>query len=176
MTEYTTIRVRVSRATSLKLAAAARHHGCSSSQLLRLMLSKVLHDEPPVASTVKPASAEKIQLNVQLTQDEHSALCAAAASEGLRRTEWVVKLIRATLTRKPQFNRAELDALMESNRQIAAIGRNLNQIARNINMDPNASRSVTVERIRELLAEIDEHQVEVRMLTDASLNRWSTSS
>jgi hypothetical protein len=30
------------------------------------------------------------------------------------------------------------DALMESNRQLAAIGRNLNQIARHLHFNPNA--------------------------------------
>ncbi len=159
MNEYETIRARVSRETKLKFAAAAQRHGCrSEAQLLRLMLDKVLHtEETPALSPTRKSRSAGIQVNVLLTAEEHQLLTAAATGEGLRRTEWIVKLIRATLLRQPQFNRTEVDALAESSRQLAAIGRNLNQIARTLNMDPNASRSVTVERVETLSADIKRH-------------------
>ncbi|MFP6557100.1 plasmid mobilization relaxosome protein MobC [Paraburkholderia sp. B3] len=113
-------------------------------------------------------------MNIQLTSEENSLVCAAASTEGLRRTEWIVKLIRATLLRQPQFNRAEIDALAESSRQLAAIGRNLNQIARTLNLDPNASYQVTVDLIAELSADIKQHCMEVGAMTDASVNRRET--
>lgn len=175
MTEYMTIRARVSRETKDKFAAAARRHGCrSEAQLLRLMLDKVLQAEPqPVMCRVRNPGTSGTQVNVLLTTEEHQSLSVAASEEGLRRTEWIVKLIRATLFQQPQFNRAEVDALSESSRQLAAIGRNLNQIARTLNTEPNASRSVTVERIEALSAEIKAHCALVAELTDASINRRS---
>ncbi|WP_176039135.1 plasmid mobilization protein [Burkholderia multivorans] len=175
MNEYETIRARVSRETKLKFAAAAQRHGCrSEAQLLRLMLDKVLQTEekPPLPPKRQSRSA-RTQVNVLLTSEEHQLLTAAATGEGLRRTEWIIKLIRATLLRQPQFNRTEVDALAESSRQLAAIGRNLNQIARTLNMDPNASRSVTVERVETLNAEIKRHCALVAELTDASISRRS---
>lgn len=175
MNEYETIRARVSRETKLKFAAAAQRHGCrSEAQLLRLMLDKVLQtDEKPVLPPTRKSRGAGAQVNVLLTSEEHQLLTAAATVEGLRRTEWIVKLIRTTLLRQPQFNRTEVDALAESSRQLAAIGRNLNQIARTLNMDPNASRSVTVERVETLSAEIKRHCALVAELTDASINRRS---
>ncbi|KVF13231.1 MULTISPECIES: plasmid mobilization relaxosome protein MobC [Burkholderia] len=175
MNEYETIRARVSRETKLKFAAAAQRHGCrSEAQLLRLMLDKVLHtEEKPALSPTRKSRSAGTQVNVLLTSEEHQLLTAAATGEGLRRTEWIVKLIRATLLRQPQFNRTEVDALAESSRQLAAIGRNLNQIARTLNMDPNASRSVTVERVETLSAEIKRHCALVAELTDASISRRS---
>ncbi|MBB3260381.1 antitoxin component of RelBE/YafQ-DinJ toxin-antitoxin module [Paraburkholderia bannensis] len=176
MNEYETIRARVSRETKLKFAAAAQRHGCrSEAQLLRLMLDKVLQTEE-MKSALPPTRKSRnagTQVNVLLTFEEHQLLTAAATGEGLRRTEWIVKLIRATLLRQPQFNRTEVDALAESSRQLAAIGRNLNQIARTLNMDPNASRSVTVERVETLSAEIKRHCALVAELTDASISRRS---
>ncbi|MBR8203794.1 plasmid mobilization relaxosome protein MobC [Burkholderia vietnamiensis] len=138
------------------------------------MLDKVLHtEEKPALSPTRKSRSAGIQVNVLLTSEEHQLLTAAATGEGLRRTEWIVKLIRATLLRQPQFNRTEVDALAESSRQLAAIGRNLNQIARTLNMDPNASRSVTVERVETLSAEIKRHCALVAELTDASISRRS---
>lgn len=132
----------------------------------------VTEEKPALPPTRKSRSAGT-QVNVLLTSEEHQLLTAAARGEGLRRTEWIVKLIRATLLRQPQFNRTEVDALAESSRQLAAIGRNLNQIARTLNMDPNASRSVTVERVETLSAEIKRHCALVAELTEASISRRS---
>ncbi len=74
--------------------------------------------------------------------------------------------------RQPQFNAAETEALIQSNRQLAAIGRNLNQLAKTLNLDPNASYQVTVESIEALTADIKEHRRAVASMVQSNLNRW----
>jgi galactokinase len=90
----------------------------------------------------------------------------------LPRTTWIVNLVRVHAFKEPQFVAAEIDALMESNRQLAAIGRNLNQIARNLNLDLNASYQVTLEAIEALAKDIKSHRGKVAALMEANLNRW----
>ena len=78
---------------------------------------------------------------------------------------------RATLTRQPQFGMRELDALGESNYQLLAIGRNLNQIAKRLN--EGLPETVTVQHIEKLRKVIEQHTEVVSKAMRASLERWS---
>ncbi|MFP3709699.1 plasmid mobilization relaxosome protein MobC [Paraburkholderia sp. SIMBA_009] len=168
----------VSEETKAKFAAAAMRYGCANeAQFLRVMVDRVLGEEqpaPPKPSLVE--RAKRAQVNIGLTPDENHRVAELAAKQGVNRTTWIVNLIRAQTLREQQFSPAELDALMESNRQLAAVGRNLNQIARNLNLDLNASRSVTVEAIETIASEIKQHRRRVSALMDANLNRWGIES
>ncbi|KVE37235.1 hypothetical protein WS68_03205 [Burkholderia sp. TSV86] len=172
------LRTYVSEETKAKFAAAATKHGyANEAQLLRVVIDRVLGDEPaPPPRPVREAKPKRAQINIGLTPDEHYQVELRARQQGVNRTTWIVNLIRAHILREPQFSTAELDALMESNRQIAAIGRNLNQIARNINMDPNAMRSVTLEAIETLVADLKQHRAHVARVMDTNLDRWGLDS
>lgn len=168
----------VSEETKAKFAAAAKANGyANEAQLLRVMVDRALGNDP--APEPKPpllGQAKRVQTNIGLTPDENHRVAELAAKQGVNRTTWIVNLIRAQTLREQQFSPAELDALMESNRQLAAIGRNLNQIARNLNLDLNAGRSVTVEAIETIAGEIKQHRRKVSTLMDANLNRWGIDS
>ncbi|WP_041373121.1 plasmid mobilization relaxosome protein MobC [Xanthomonas citri] len=84
---------------------------------------------------------------------------------------WGVDAIRAGLTGEPQFGTKEVDALGESNYQLLAIGRNLNQIARRLNEGKSAR--VTVEQIKMLADRIDQHTKKVADAIRASQERWN---
>lgn len=64
----------------------------------------------------------------------------------------------------------EIDALGESNYQLLAIGRNLNQISRKMN--EGHYKPITVERIEALRQLIDKHTDTVSKAIRASLKRW----
>ena len=84
---------------------------------------------------------------------------------------WIIDAIRAGLTHEPQFGMAEIDALGESNYQLLAIGRNLNQVAKAMN--EGRRDSVTIESIELLRATIQAHTKKVSDAIRASLERWS---
>ncbi|MNN88173.1 Bacterial mobilization protein (MobC) [compost metagenome] len=84
---------------------------------------------------------------------------------------WIIDAIRAGLTHEPQFGMSEIDALGESNYQLLALGRNLNQIARRLN--EGNYEPVTVQRIEALSRIIDKHTDLVSSAIRASLERWS---
>ena len=83
----------------------------------------------------------------------------------------MIDMIRAGLTQEPQFGMKEIDALGESNYQLLAIGRNLNQVAKSMN--EGRRDSVTIESIRRLTAIIDAHTDKVSDAMRASLERWN---
>ncbi|WP_243637442.1 plasmid mobilization relaxosome protein MobC [Parashewanella curva] len=66
----------------------------------------------------------------------------------------------------------ETDALKESNRQLAAIGRNLNQIARVLNIEFRHSDKITAEMIELLVDRIDQHSTKVEDLIQQGHKRW----
>ncbi len=168
------IQTRVSEEVREAFRAAAQDHGTNETQFLRLIIERVLKMQSGGAAPIAKPSGKRVQINVGLNADEAEQVVEAANGAGLSRVEWIVKLIRANVLRRPQFNTAEVDVLIESNRQLAAIGRNLNQIAKTLNLDPNASYQVTVDAIQSLIADIKQHRRTVAGLLDANLNRWGT--
>ena len=84
---------------------------------------------------------------------------------------YVVDAVRAALTQEPQFGMAEVEALGQSNYQLQAIGRNLNQMARRLNADQPGSPSIAA--LERLAAKIDAHTEIVQAAMRASLERWN---
>ena len=78
----------------------------------------------------------------------------------------------ATLSKEPVLTDAEVNALRGSNRELAAIGRNLNQIARALNVEFRDSDKLNKELIDRLLEQIDGHRDKVSNLIDRNMNRW----
>jgi hypothetical protein len=96
-----------------------------------------------------------------------------AEKEGCSLQTWVVNVVRATLTRQPQVGMRELETLGESNYQLLAIGRNLNQIAKRLN--EGAPEQLTLREIRELKQQIDAHTGAVARAIRASVERWTVA-
>ncbi|MDF5835096.1 plasmid mobilization relaxosome protein MobC [Pseudomonas syringae] len=128
--------------------------------------------EPKTYSQTKPTPEKepKIRFEILLTPSEKAALTERAEVERCSQRRWVVDAIRAGLTNEAQFGMSEIEALGESNYQLLAIGRNLNQIARKLNEgDPYP---IQKELIKGLSAIIDRHTHVVSSAIRASLERW----
>lgn len=112
----------------------------------------------------------KLRFEILLTTSEKAAINERATFERCSVRRWIVDAIRAGLTHEPQFGMPEIDALGESNYQLLAIGRNLNQISRKLN--EGHYEPITVERIEALRQLIDKHTDTVSKAIRASLERW----
>lgn len=113
----------------------------------------------------------KERFEVVLTVSEKKALRERADVERCSMRRWVVDAIRAGLTREPQFGMREVEALGQSNYQLIAIGRNLNQIARRMNA--GKLHTIELETVRELSEQIAAHTASVNDAIRASLERWN---
>jgi hypothetical protein len=117
-----------------------------------------------------PDESPKRRLEFRLTASERQALAERAEKEGMTPQQWLVGLVRANLIARPQFGMSELGALGESNYQLLAIGRNLNQIAKHLNEGlPEQVTPSTIERLR---AEIRAHVEAVSKIMRSNLERW----
>ncbi len=70
------------------------------------------------------------------------------------------------MTHQPQFTMEATQALWESSRQLRAIGRNLNQVARKLKADRDVD--LKLEQIEKLTASIQKHTERVATLLDES--------
>lgn len=130
--------------------------------------------EPAVMSATKTVDrAPKKAVKLLLTQDEHAALSAIAEDRECSVQFWIVSLVRAALTRGITVGGKELQAIGESNYQLMAIGRNLNQIARQINADAARNLHHVTPRMIEVLAgKLEEHCKLVHAVVRANSHRW----
>jgi hypothetical protein len=125
---------------------------------------------------------------VPLTADEAQTVAARAKEEGMTVPRWIVSLIRAHLSGRPQLGTPSLDALRQSNLELQALGRSLNQIARALNaisdhleqgrvdQAAEALRQQRGDEIRRLISElksrIDGHLPVVSTVLTQNVERW----
>ena len=127
------IQCRVSPTTKAALRVAAERQQLTESALLKRMLDLVLNSAgapDSVAATVTDQPARQARLYVRLTASDHQLLLERATARCLAPTTYASNLLRAHLRTLTPIPEAELRAIRQSTRELAAVGRNLNQIAR----------------------------------------------
>lgn len=116
------------------------------------------------------------EIHVRLAEHEEREVALRAKRDGTTRPGWVRKVVRAALHRSPQFSEREELALLESNRELAALGRNINQIAHQLNISLNAADLVNAQLLRDLDATIQAHRDKVYALINANWGRYGDGS
>lgn len=121
----------------------------------------------------EPVSEKKVPIELRFTISERAAIAKIATAEGFTANAWIVALVRANLTNQPQFGKMEIEALGESNHQLLAIGRNLNQIAKVL----NAAKGQDItqydrELVEELAAAVRRHVTKVGDALRSCIYRW----
>lgn len=145
--------------------------GAAIKEAIEQQLAKAeANPQPKTYRQTESVKEPKERFEILLTVSEKSAVKERAITERCSMRRWIVDAIRTGLTHEPQFGMSEIDALGESNYQLLALGRNLNQIARRLN--EGHYEPITVERIDALSRLIDKHTDVVSDAIRASLERW----
>lgn len=146
----------IPEALKARFKVACKENNTRMSDVVISLLRKVVGDDS--VSDERVANRER-KLTLRLTQGEVEMLLDRQIQENDSvRTITAVNALRRGLDARPVLNGELVKALRESNRELAAIGRNLNQVARAINTDPRLGESVRYEAIQELVGKIDEHR------------------
>jgi mobilization protein MobC len=130
------INCRVTSQTKTLARALAERQGITESALLKELLEGALRTaslgEPPA-----PAPPERVNRNARLTMrlkpDDWMLLKERAQARRMPSATYVSLLVRSHLRAMTPLPKAEYIALKQSVAELAAIGRNLNQIARAVN-------------------------------------------
>ena len=109
----------------------ARETDGGTSAALRRLIVVAIDGRPP--SQPKGVGTGK-QVGVRLRPSELEALSSAAEARGCTPANWLRSLALVHLQRRPQWNTVEIEMLREVFRELRAIGNNVNQIARALNL------------------------------------------
>jgi hypothetical protein len=130
------VAARMTTEKKQRFAAMAHNRGLSESSLLNKLIDGALVIAPPIdpitSQDVRPLPATG-KVSVRLRPDDLMLLRERAKGRELPAGTYVSLLVRAHLRSLTPLPTAEFAALRQSLLQVAAIGRNLNQIARALN-------------------------------------------
>jgi hypothetical protein len=122
---------------------------------------------------VSPSLERKRRIVLRFTESELTSIQNVSCKSGYKNSQqWIVAAIRSWLTGRAHFGDAEINALAQSNYQLAAVGRNLNQIARKLNSEPDIS-AYRVDAIEDIIRHIKQHTAEVSSLIRMNIERWN---
>lgn len=172
--------VRLPPGVKARFAAHCARVGTTSSAAIRTAVTAEVADVeqtdtaapvPAARSVEVPDEGPKSAVRLWLTPTEREAVDGQVEHAGGSRASWIVRAVRGALTAEPQLGDEELRVLGESNRELLAIGRNLNQIARRLN-ERQKQQSVEAEMLERLSRQIHEHVDQVHQVMRANRERW----
>ena len=170
------IQCRVSQATKAALRSAAQRQGVTESALLKRMLELVLQTVDavePDALVNAIRSARAARLYVRLTVGDRQLLSERSKARCLAPATYVSNLLRAHLRALTPLPESELRAIRQSTRELAAIGRSLNQIALATHRGGTAA-GASREELRKLLKVCVALHDHVRSYIRTNLSSWSS--
>lgn len=165
---------RVTPEVKAKWQVFCKSRGVSESDMLAMMIEKVT-GETILETRFESAEAEarEKKITIRMNADDFARVQERSLAEGFpNKTNWVTQLVLSTVDNAPVFTTEEVNAVRASNRELSAIGRNLNQIARQLNIEFRDSDRLTKDSIEQLASKIDEHKTLVSTLLDKSQKRW----
>lgn len=158
----------------------SKARGLSESELLRAVVLAATDQSKDTDQPIQPDAekAEADRMTVRMPRFLMEATKKRSKAKGMAPSRWVTALVQSNLTGQPVMSDAELEGLQASGRELVAIGRNINQIAKSINqanvIHPGAFEKewLPLIKLTELSQAITENRAAIRALVRASQNAW----
>lgn len=169
---------RVEDAVKEAFEDRAKASNLSAANLLEQVVLAFLRLEQPEPSALVSAAAaegEKRKVWASLSVKETQALDELAKEMGWSRSKYLAQLFRVHLSGTPRFSEKELAELRQVTMQLAALGRNVNQIARALNVsldNANQAQAIHYEQMKQV---IELHRAYVKALVKSNLEHWGAS-
>lgn len=157
------------------LAEYCVEHGVTLSDGIRNILCKTLTSvvSTPELVSFNNESTDRIRLNVRLMEAEFEAILKRVDAEGFSSANrWIVSLIRANLQKEPEFGETGLDILYESNRLLAPLARNLNQLTRDVRQHGIQVPAYRFRVLENLQTALTAHIKVVATVISRNVGRW----
>lgn len=168
------LKTRVAADEKRQFHAAAQANGLTDSRLLEKLVRAFLKREPIVSPTLaSQVGVRSQQAHARLTPAEHAALGRLAAERGMSRGTYLAELFRAHAYEQPRFSVAEIDVLHCATGQLAALGRNVNQIARALNTSLDEAHRATEIDFQHMKRMLDKHRTYVSELIRSNMRSWT---
>jgi hypothetical protein len=159
-------------------AMAASHGGRSA--LLRSLVDRALRTPDEAVVVPEPRELTTARVEVRLTASDIERLDAVAGERGLKRTEWIVALLRRRLYGQSPPPRAERALIAQSWRELNRIGINLNQAVHALNaatmVDSRLDLAREAARVASFQQEIDSQLRALGRALAGDVTYWDTSA
>lgn len=168
------LKARFDADTHARFLAEAKARGLTESEFLRLAVHREIGDAATLANDVDPdpTQIEPDRITVRMPTFLLNAAKARAQSKGMALSRWIAALVQSNLTRHPVLTDTELQAVDTTTRELSAIGRNINQIARALNEAHFQTERVRLDRLAALAEAIHKTRDAIRVLVRASRQAW----
>ncbi len=181
------VKARVTAETKREIAeAAARELLNESAWLKRLLVREIQAARDPAATQVVPRRVERVRRHgghrggpcerpilVRLRTEDRLLLDARSEARGMRPATYVAVLTRSHLRHLTPLPKDEMLALRRSIGELAAIGRNLNQIAKVAN-DGGRLPGSAREEFRAMFKVCEALRDHTKTLLKANLTSWES--
>lgn len=128
----------------------------------------------PRGRPTEEAAPVSTALGVRLTVDEMERLRALADAQGVPVSRLLRRAVREMVNGAPDPFDDGVLAMREAAKQLAAIGRNLNQLVASLNSGDYAYASDIVASVKDVRAAVEEARSRYARLVEASSKRWVT--
>lgn len=179
------ISTRVTEDVKAKFINMANNKGLTESELLRLIISEAIINQEEKRTTPKiemvafshMRKTEEDELKITRLEIHLPKFLIVAAKEkaktqGMATSRWIKSLVQTNLIQTPVLIDSALMAVKESNRELAAVGNNLNQIARRLNESVFKIEMVRIEKLEEVNSAVKSLRVELKKLIRVSQDAW----
>ncbi len=187
-----TIGAAVSAATKSEFESVARARGATSSRLAASIIENFLKLEAgkkPLLLTAPdlplqvmatahsgPGAEVRIkQVFVRLEPYYYNQLCRVAAEKAWFPGTYLANLLHAHVDRRPVLCEAEIQAVRQVARQLADLGRNINQIARKLNASLEHAHLVTSMDFKVIKMLLELETSVVKDLMNANIRGWGVN-
>jgi predicted DNA binding CopG/RHH family protein len=179
-TKTKTIRCRVDDQTKQAFNEMATNHGLTESELLALVINGVINKTDKqnistfftVGKKLTKLDAELIPITFKMPRFLTTAAKEKAKAQGMTTSRWIKSLVQSNLIQPPVLIDSAIIAIRESNRELSAVGNNLNQIARRLNETVFKTDMVRIELIKDVEISIDKVRLLIDELIRVTRNGW----
>ena len=159
--------------TKAAFTAAAAANGHSESSLVNVLVNFFLKKNPVAAEALPLVShVKERRLGFRLTSAEQTELKNRAATRGMKPAQYIRHMFRAHITKSPHFYDDDLTELREANRQLAAIGKNINQIVKALNKSLDNAHLAYAIDLTEMRRTIEDHRQTIVTLVRENMRSW----
>lgn len=147
--------------------------GESASAFCQKIVLKAIYDEDRQPVEPEKKKAQKLERGwFRLESFAMKEVRFRARQNGMSLSGYVSSLVLVNVTKGTVLRVKELEAVMEENRQLAAIGRNLNQVARHLNEHYTDTDSVKLDLLNQIQEQISASRKANYDLIKASRRSW----
>ena len=155
----------------------AQELGYTSSMLMAHVVRTFLGMQAPVRPDKLPQDTglKDGHVTINFRRSAFDALKARAKERGMKPATYLSALFIAHDLEQPYFSSVEIQALKEIARELAALGRNINQIAKAINITSDEIYQVKALQLEELKESITDTRAQLKEVVKANMASWGIS-